>query len=258
MADDPELERKLEAMFSSARPRHGFSDELWRRIEARRPWHQRFGRRFQPALRYAPALALLLVVGLGVTWLAGNFHGAGSTASPTSAGAPAFGDSKAAAPAFGVLPSLAPGAARSVTSPQFPLTSGAAGAGLTFGGTLPSLPSELPVYRYDEPSAADLGRTSAALQAQTGLAAIALSPSDAARGLEPQFVFNAPAPRGPESGAAETASAFLAGHNLTPHFAFQLSLAASGSQVGLWQGVRRAGRLYPAGPARREHGRPNH
>ncbi|HEY8761919.1 MAG TPA: hypothetical protein VIP52_13525 [Candidatus Dormibacteraeota bacterium] len=244
MADDPELERKLEAMFSSARPRHGFSDELWRRIEARRPWHQRFGRRFQPALRYAPALALLLVVGLGVTWLAGNFHGAGSTASPTSAGAPAFGDSKAAAPAFGVLPSLAPGAARSVTSPQFPLTSGAAGAGLTFGGTLPSLPSELPVYRYDEPGAADLVAAAATLQGKAGLA-LTVMPSDPATGVEPQFSTAAGSAPDRTQGAAATANGFLSNHNLAPRFAFQLTVAPSGLRVVY-------GRLFdgPAGPIR--------
>jgi len=64
MSEDPDLERRLEAMFASARPRTGFEEDLWRRIEARRPWHQRLGRRFQPALRYAPALATLLVVAL--------------------------------------------------------------------------------------------------------------------------------------------------------------------------------------------------
>jgi len=50
MSEDPDLERRLEAMFASARPRPGFEDDLWRRIEARRPWHQRLGLRFQPAL----------------------------------------------------------------------------------------------------------------------------------------------------------------------------------------------------------------
>src|ERR1700694_420831 len=96
MSEDPDLERRLEAMFASTRPRPGFEDELWRRIEARRPWHQRLGRRFQPALRYAPALATLLVVALGVTWFANSFHGS-VTGSPsaTSAGAPAYGSEKA-------------------------------------------------------------------------------------------------------------------------------------------------------------------
>jgi hypothetical protein len=232
MSEDPDLERRLEVMFASARPRTGFEEDLWRRIEARRPWHQRLGRRFQPALRYAPALATLLVVALGVTWLAGTFRGgAGSAGTTTSAGAPAFGNQKALAPAFGVLPRLAPGGARAAAAPQATTGADSPAAG-TFSGTLPSLPAELPVYRYDEPSSADRARIGAALQAQTGLAAIGVSPSDAVRGLEPQFVFNAPAPSGSQgSDPAVAANAFLASHNLTPHFAFQLSVASSGSQV---------------------------
>jgi hypothetical protein len=231
MADDPELERRLGAMFSSAQPRRGFEDELWRRIEARRPWHQRLGRRFQPALRYAPALATLLVVALGVTWLAGNLHGPGGASSTTTGGAPAFGNAQTAAPAFGVLPALTAGTGKSATAPREPSASSAVSSGLVFSGTLPSLPSVLPVYRYDEPTAADRARINAALQAQTGLVAIAVTPSDAARGFEPQFLVNAPARSGSQVGAAETANAFLAGHNLVPHFSYQLSPSGSANHV---------------------------
>lgn len=231
MAEDPDLERRLEAMFSSARPRPGFEDELWRRIEAQRPWHERLGLRFQPTLRYAPALAAVLVVALGVTWVAGNLGGGGRSASTTSAGAPGFGSEKALAPAFGVLPPLAPGAARSAAAPQVTAGNADASSGLSFSGTLPSLPALLPVYRYSEPTAADRGRIDAALQAQSGLPAIAVTQSDPVRGLEPQFVFNAPATGGPPLGPAEAANAFLAAHSLTPHFAFQLSVAGSGDQV---------------------------
>src|SRR5256885_16995378 len=117
MAEDPDLERRLEAMFSSARPRRGFDDELWRRIEARRPWHERLGRRFQPALRYAPALATLLVVALGVTWVAGNLRGGGTTSTSSAGGAPFENAQKAGAPSFGVLPPLA-STSRSATAPQ--------------------------------------------------------------------------------------------------------------------------------------------
>src|ERR1700730_4144955 len=185
MSEDPDLERRLEAMFGSARPRRGFADDLWRRIEARRPWHQRLGLRLPPALRYAPALATLLVVAFGVTWLAGNIHrGQTGAGSATSAGAPAFGNQKALAPSFGALPPLARTGGASVPAQQ--ATTGAdAAAGARFSGTLPSLPVELPVYRYDEPTPADLARIDAALQAQTGLVAIGVTQSDAARGVEP-------------------------------------------------------------------------
>jgi hypothetical protein len=248
MAEDPDLERRLEAMFHSARPRRGFEEDLWQRIDARRPWHQRLGRRLRPAVRYAPALATILVVSLGITWLAGNFHGsgAGSGTSTTSAGAPAYsGGEKSAAPAFGVLPRIATGAQPSLAAPQASAANADATAGLSFSGTLPSLPSELPVYRYDEPAAGDRARIAAALQAQSGLAAIAVTASDAARGLEPQFVFNAPAPSGSQGGVDQAANAFLAAHNLVPRFAFQLTQASSGNQVIY-------GRVFdgPAGPIR--------
>jgi hypothetical protein len=224
MAEDPELERKLEAMFASARPRSAFEDELWRRIEARRPWYQRLGRQLRPALRYAPALATLLVVALGATWLAGNFHGrlgAGSTT--TSGAAPAFGDKNASLPpAFGVLPRLGGGLVD--TAPQATTGGAAASAGQRFSGTPPTLPAELPVYRYDEPSAADLARIDAELKARSGLATINVTPSDAAHGIEPQFLFVAPAGSAAQGGAAaDTATAFLSGHNLLPSFAYQVS-----------------------------------
>jgi hypothetical protein len=230
MAEDPELERRLEAMFSSARPRPGFEDELWRRIEARRPWYRRIG--FQPALRYAPALATLLVVALGVTWLANNLRGGpASSSSATTAGAPAFGSAQNAAPAFGVLPALRPGAEKSATAPE--ATAGAidSAAGRSLNGTLPTLPSVLPVYRYDEPSAIDLSRTDAALQARSGLAAVAVTHSDAARGIEPQFSFTAPTAGAAPGTTSEGATAFLASHSMLPSFSYQLSPTGSAGRV---------------------------
>ncbi len=243
MAEDPEFERKLEAMFSSAKPRRGFEDELWKRIQVRRPWHERFGLRFQPALRYTPALAALLVVALGVTWVAGNFHRFGS-GSATSASAPALGSQKASAPAFGVLPRLAPGGERAVTAPQATNGSADSGQGSSFSGTLPRLPPALPVYRYDEPIAADRATTAATLRAQTGLA-VTVTPSDPATGVEPQFQVSGPTQAGSQGGSAETATGFLASHNLTPPFTFQTAVAANGREViyvRLFDG--------PAGPIR--------
>jgi len=228
MSEDPDLERRLEAMFSSTRPRRDFEAELWKRIEAERPWYRRLGRRFQPALRYAPALATLLVVGLGVTWLANNFHGSVTTSSST-AGAPAHGGEKAVA-SFGVLPALS-STARSAAAPQATTGSADSEAGVNFTGPLPGLPSALPVYRYDEPSAADRARIDAALQAQSGLAAVVVSPSDVARGLEPRFLVSAPASGGLQGGTAESANAFLSSHNLLPRFAFELRSGSSPGQV---------------------------
>jgi hypothetical protein len=214
----------------------------------RRPWHQRLGRRFQPAFRYAPALATILIVSLGITWLAASLNRGSltSSGSTTSGGAPAFsGGEKSSAPPFGVLPRLATGAQPSLGAPQVTAGNAETTAGLNFSGTLPSLPSVLPVYRYDEPTAGDRTRLAAALQAPSGLGAIAVTPTDVARGLEPQFVLDAPAPSGSQGSNADRANAFLAAHNLLPHFAFQLSPADSGSQVIY-------GRVFdgPTGPVR--------
>jgi hypothetical protein len=230
MSEDPDLERRLEAMFGSARPRRGFEDELWRRIEAQRPWHQRLGRRFQPALRYAPALATILVVALGVTWLAGSLRGGpAGGASTTSAGAPGFGSEKALAPSFGVLPSV-PGSARSATAPQATTGNADAAAGINFSGTLPSLPAALPVYRYDEPSAADRAGAGAALRAQTGLAVV-VTASDPVQGVEAQYLLSGPAPGAAQGNVAATANQYLAGHGLTPQFGFRSEVSAGGSEV---------------------------
>src|SRR5260221_9015994 len=150
MAEDRELERRLEAMFASARPRRGFEDELWRRIEARRPWYRRLG--FKPALRYTPALATLLVVALGVTWLANNLRGGpGNSPTATSAGAPAFGSAQNAAPAFGVLPALNPGGGKTPPAPE--TTAGAidSAARRSLSGKLPTFPPVPPALRYREP-----------------------------------------------------------------------------------------------------------
>jgi hypothetical protein len=247
MSEDPELERRLEAMFSSARPRNGFEDELWRRIDSRRPWYQRIGRQLRPAVRYAPALATLVVVALGATWLAGNLHGLGGSSSTTSAGAPAFGDkSSSLPPAFGVLPPLSKAAEHSLTAPQVggPATGSAnASAGGSFSGTLPSLPSTLPVYRYDEPSATARTAAGSSLKAQTGLTA-AVTGSDAALSKEPQFAVSGPPLAGSQAGPAQAADAFLARHSLTPLFSFQVSVPSANQVV--------YGRLFdgPAGPIR--------
>ena len=243
MSEDPDLERRLEAMFASVRPRRQFEDELWRRIERSRPWHQRLTIAVRPALRFAPALAALLLVALGATWLVGN-HGllGGGASTSSSTGSAAFGPQKSAmAPGLGQLPPLAssPGGA----APQASVAGNAdATAGLTFNGTLPSLPLVLPVYRYDEPSAVDLAATAARLQARAGIP-VSVAPSNLANGLEPSFSASGAAPSAPLGGPIETASAFLASHGLTPSFAFQASLAASGRQVDY-------GRLFdgPSGP----------
>ena len=147
--DDPgvdEMQRQLDAAFASTRPRRGFEEELWRRLEARRPWWRRVR---LPGPRALPALGGLvgaLLVGFLVVTLvsSGALHGqgpgaAGSALRSTGPGAEAL--------PFGPLP-------RPATISDS--LNASARAGLAPSGAtrvpdqaqLPAAPPRLPVYRY--------------------------------------------------------------------------------------------------------------
>jgi hypothetical protein len=159
-----ELERQLDAAFATTRPRRGFEDELWTRIEARR-------RRWPPRLAWprelpwamAGSLAVLLVIGLVAVTLARSAGGRGggatmSTPADTRSGAAAgrsaaetplapsallFG--RLPAPAAAGVPQVAQGAALS------PLPDG--GARMVPAVANPPQPgATLTVYRYDPAS----------------------------------------------------------------------------------------------------------
>ena len=227
MAEDPELERELDAMFASARPRRGFEDQLWGRIRARRPWHDRLAGLFRPNLRAAPAVAAVLALLVGGGWLLVHAPlGGESTTSGSAGGAPY--SSERAGPAFGVLPSVA-SAARSTPGSKAvsPGTGGAAsdaGAAIVFSGALPTLPAVLPVYRYDEPATAQLEEAAAALDARSGFK-LAVTPSDAATGVEPRFAVSRLAE------AYSSTDAFLASHGLLPNYLYLVQIDASGGGI---------------------------
>jgi len=103
MSDNDDLElqalqRQLDDAFETTRPRVGFEDELWSRMQARRPLWRRV-REFVAALadsiREAPAVpaaavavVLIVAVGVGIVSLSGlHFGGGGSTATSQSGGA---------------------------------------------------------------------------------------------------------------------------------------------------------------------------
>lgn len=227
MAEDPELERELDVMFASARPRRGFEDELWARIAARRPWHQRLADLLRPTFRAAPAVAAVLALLVGAGWLLAHVRlGGGSTTSSSAGGAVYV--QPGAVPAFGVLPSLASAARSSAGSKAVTPQAGAAasdtGAAIVFSGVLPPLPAELPVYRYDEPTAAQREQEAVRLASRSGLK-VAVSPSDPGAGVEPRFTV---------SGLAEAAAspdAFLARHGLTPSYLFLVEIDPAGGGI---------------------------
>ena len=175
--DDLELkaiERVLDDAFASTRPRPGFDDELWARMQARRPFAARFkdalaglwqGVREVPGVP-ATAVAVVLVIALGVGLItlgglghrgAGTTGGALSLSQGTSRYEPnstnSFGE-------FGRLPS--PEFASSAgPPPQDQAPAAAAGAAptpylgpatVTWSGQLTLSIASAPVYRYHEPS----------------------------------------------------------------------------------------------------------
>ncbi len=195
MSDEPEdlevaaLQRQLDDAFQTTRPRAGFEDELWTRMQARRP----AGSRLRDAwvglvqsIREAPAVPMAAVAAVLIVVLAaGAFvysglgrNGAGSNATSGAAEAPAFGSQPVpltSPGAYGKLPSpfLTGSSVRPpTTAPQSATAPGAAYAGpvaLTWTGKLNLTISTAPVFRYHEPS------TNTADQFATSLGAVLVS-----------------------------------------------------------------------------------
>jgi len=88
------LQRQLDDAFETTRPRHGFEDELWLRMQSSRPARSRLrdawagfwqGIRAVPAVPAAAvAVGLVVVIGVVLVGYSGLLHSGGSTA--TSAG----------------------------------------------------------------------------------------------------------------------------------------------------------------------------
>jgi hypothetical protein len=160
-----ELERRLDAAFRATRPRRGFEDELWARLQARRPWWRRLGEaRHVPLAGAAAAVAALLLVGLVVTLVrfAGP-HGGGTatsgatrTAAAPQAAPAASGASRADTAAgqaglpFGPLPAPAASGIPRVVRPAGPSALPPGAQHVTAQGASPPPPApSLAVYRYD-------------------------------------------------------------------------------------------------------------
>jgi hypothetical protein len=161
-----DLERRLDAAFASTRPRRGFDDELWARLQARRPWWRRLGGGLRPvqwaALATSSTAVVLAVVAVGLVWT-GRPHAGVSTAptsgasgsasaqqaAPPSGAAGASAGDRAALP-FGPLPAPAAAGVPQVVRPggPSPLPAGA-GRVTAPAATAPQPAPGLPVYRYD-------------------------------------------------------------------------------------------------------------
>jgi hypothetical protein len=171
------LQRQLDDAFETTRPRRGFDDELWLRIQMRRPFWQRLQdvlaglvetlREVPTVPAAAVATVLIVAIGLGVLARSGVHFGAGGASTTTSAGLPAGPNFALAPNSFGRLPSVAlyPGVAPpNVKGSPYPVdnaapSSEAIPANLYFGPATLSWTGQFSasfgsalVYRYHEPS----------------------------------------------------------------------------------------------------------
>ena len=184
------LQRQLDDAFETTRPRAGFEDDLWSRMQARRPpWAQvrdffagliASVRRVPAAPAAAVAVVLVLAIGIGILSL-GGFHGGGaggatSATSRDSQTAP-FAGGASAPGAFGRLPGPAlqpvPGAdtAPKTAGPTGPLAGQSAvrlyfgPANLVWAGQFNIQVTSATVYRYAEPTTATADQFATALGA---------------------------------------------------------------------------------------------
>lgn len=260
------LQRRLDDAYATTRPRPGFEDELWARMQSARPATNRFrdvfaglwqGIREVPAVP-AAAVAALLVVVLGVGFLGysfANLHvggggSSGSAAPALSNGAGRSGDQLALS-GFGVLPSpvFAPTFAAAASSPGGPQTAEYAGpAQIVWAGPSDFPVTGAPVFRYREPTAntADqfasalgtvlsdrpqgfLGSYTSADYTLKVRGTVQSPPSSPA-----YFIFASlamPAISAAGASPADIANIFLAEHSLMPQWSYTVRTDLSGDPI---------------------------
>jgi len=187
MSEDEDLElqalqRLLDDAFQTTRPRPAFEDELWLRMQSRRPIWARIreglaglfeGIREGPAVPSAAiAVALVVLLGAGIYTLSG-LHPGGGASSATGPGAGAAPNDQSAA--FGRVPRPAFGGTQgSFVGPSVESPAYGGPATLIWAGDLQVSAAALPVYRYAEPTRA---------QADSFAASVGASPlADVAQG----------------------------------------------------------------------------
>ncbi len=227
------LQRKLDDAFETTRPRRGFEDELWLRMQQRRP----FGTRVTDALsglfagfREAPAIpvaatALVVIVAIGVGVLSSGISPLGKRESASTAAGPVAADQghggyasgqRVPTPAFHPELTSAPGPQTPFGVPQMapaPSDLYFGPANLTWSGSFTSEVPAAPVLVYTEPTDA---QRRAGVNASAGVA-VTTSGTVAQLPLEPTVVLtesSAGVPAGTDP--VQAANSFLAANNLTP------------------------------------------
>jgi len=250
------LQRRLDDAFQTTRPRTGFEDELWSKMQARRPVWSRVTEFFSGligSIREAPAVpaaavAVVLVVALGIGIIArsGIHVGGGPSSSSSEFTSTSLGASRNAG-SFGRLPlpaavSVPPKTANPPYDAAAPSSAGSyAGlVNLAWAGQLPVNLANAPVYRYTEPSAADADQFAASIGAsgRSGSYAgsgfvLGVSGTIPALAREPSYTLTPDRSTLPPPGPTpvDTAEAFLAAHSLVPAWPYTVTTANAADVV---------------------------
>lgn len=259
------LQRHLDDAFQTTRPRAGFDDELWSRMQARRPVAHRlqsFVTGLVRAVREVPkvpaatvAVVLVLAIGVGVISLGGFHIGGGGGATSSTAMRNESGGTQPYGPpgAFGRIPVPTATSELPKASSPGPFASTAPGGApdtyigpikMVWAGQVNIHVSSAPVYRYAEPSTADADQFASSLQArpqggQSGVGILGIYFGDTftlevigsstAPIREPFYAILLSPSKLPPAGPTltETANAFLAAHSLTPTWPFLVAVDES-------------------------------
>ncbi len=242
------LQRRLDDAFETTRPRRGFEDELWLRIQTRRPWWSRFRdslAAFAGSVRDAPAVpagvvAVLVIAVIGIGILNNGIkHNTFASSAPGPANLSRGGGTRFQGDtAYGGIPTprLNPGATAPSTPETVLVPSGPSPtpsnlyfgpANLSWVGTFGGPVPDAPVFRYVEPSANQLHQDFGQVASGPGLA-LTLSPTEPMLPRPPQWTIVATGGAVPNgSDPVAVADTFLATHNLLPTWPDEMRVQTS-------------------------------
>lgn len=256
------LERQLDDAFETTRPRHGFEDELWLRMQSSRPAGSRLrdawtgfweGIRAVPAVPAAAvAVAMVVVIGVVLVGYSGILRpGSGSSttagsalnAAPNNQYAGDFGRVPTPVFAGGQKTGTATGATQPAAASDY-----AGPAQLTWTGHLDVAFTTAPVFRYQEPSTNTADQFASSLGAplygrpegflgmyETSDYTLKVRGTVASPPSSPAyFIFSnlSMAPiEAAGAGPADLASVFLAEHSLVPQWDYTIATDSSGDPI---------------------------
>jgi hypothetical protein len=258
------LQRQLDDAFETTRPRVAFEDELWLRIQARRPIWSRLGDAISGligTIREAPsvpagvaALVVIIAIGAGIISLSGLHPGGGAATSALRSTDETAGQQygNGVPPQLGSVP--APTALQPGPSPG-PKASGpelASSANLYFGpaqlvwsGTFAASAGGATLYRYQEPNpstalqfatslgAADTGHGQSGLGEYAGSGfVVAVRGSSRYPSAPPTYTLtNTATGHAAGQDAVILAGDFLSAHSLLPQWPFTIVAGHAGSET---------------------------